>query len=536
MAQPRMKTLADKFSNAALPGDRTPPQALEAERAVLSACLQSPDALSESMEVLRPEDFYVPRHRMVYEAMIHLSEGGEPADLITLADYLDKKGELEKLGGPAELDAMLDVAVSPANVSYHARIVRQRSILREIIAISHATAREAYEGGEEAEDILDHAQNELFTLAQHAERKGYRALKDLANLTFQHIQEAYQRGGSLSGVPSGFRDLDKLTGGFQPGDLVILAGRPGMGKTAFCLNIACNAAMKGHPVGFFSLEMSAEQLVTRLISSIGGFDNHAIRTGRLKPTDWPRLTDALGKLTRLPVYIDDSSGITVLELRSKARRMVQNHKVELIIVDYLQLMNSHGRMENRQQEISQISRALKALAKDLSITVVALSQLSRAVESRGGDRRPMLSDLRESGAIEQDADLVAFIYRQEYYEPDTPEYANLAELIVGKQRNGPLGTVNLHFDKHFTRFSNLSREKPPPGARPTAAAPSGAPPASAPSGRGRPSPASDAGPSSAAPPRPGREDPGTPASPPAPEGVDSRPSPPPEEDDGPDIW
>lgn len=257
-------------------------------------------------------------------------------------------------------------------------------------------------------------------------------------------------------------NLNKLIEGLQPSDLVILAGRPSMGKTAICLNIACNAAMAGHPVGFFSLEMSAEQLVTRLISSIGGFDNHAIRTGRLKPNDWPRLTDALGKLTQLPVYIDDSSGITVLELRSKARRMVQNHKVEVIIVDYLQLMSSHGRSENRQQEISQISRALKALAKDLSVTVIALSQLSRAVESRGGDHRPMLSDLRESGAIEQDADMVAFIYRQEYYEPDNPDVANLAELIIGKQRNGPIGTVNLHFDRRFTRFSNLASKEPPP--------------------------------------------------------------------------
>ncbi len=516
MTQPRMQSLSSSAAETALPSDRTPPQSIEAERAVLSACLQSADALSESMEILRPDDFYVPRHRAVYDAMIALSEGGEPADLITLADHLEKRGELEKVGGPAGLDAMLDVAASPANVSYHARIVRQRSLLREIIAISHATAREAFESSEDAEDILDRAQNELFTLAQHAEKKGYRALKELANLTFQHIQEAYQRGGELTGVPTGFRDLDKLTGGLQPSDLVILAGRPSMGKTAICLNIACNAAMAGHPVGFFSLEMSAEQLVTRLISSIGGFDNHAIRTGRLKPNDWPRLTDALGKLTQLPVYIDDSSGITVLELRSKARRMVQNHKVEVIIVDYLQLMSSHGRSENRQQEISQISRALKALAKDLSVTVIALSQLSRAVESRGGDHRPMLSDLRESGAIEQDADMVAFIYRQEYYEPDNPDVANLAELIIGKQRNGPIGTVNLHFDRRFTRFSNLASKEPPPEY-----AGRGSPP------RGPASPAAAPAPSRSAPP---------PVAPPTPASPPTEMPPPPEEDEGPQIW
>jgi len=551
MTQARMQPLSSKSPDATLPSDRTPPQSIEAERAVLSACLQSADALSESMEVLRPDDFYVPRHRAVYDAMITLSEGGEPADLITLANHLEKRGELEKMGGPAELDAMLDVAASPANVIYHARIVRQRALLREIIAISHSAAREAYESGDEAEDILDRAQNELFTLAQQAEKKGYQALKDLANLTFQHIQEAYQKGEDLTGVRTGFNDLDRLTGGLQKSDLVILAGRPSMGKTALCLNIACNAAMAGHPVGFFSLEMSSEQLVTRLISSIGGFDNHAIRTGRLKPTDWPRLTDALGKLTQLPIYIDDSSGITVLELRSKARRMVQNHKVEVIIVDYLQLMSSHGRMENRQQEISQISRALKALAKDLSITVVALSQLSRAVESRGGDHRPMLSDLRESGAIEQDADMVAFIYRQEYYEQDNPEVANLAELIIGKQRNGPIGTVNLHFDRRFTRFSNLARKEAPGDFKgsPESGAPGGgwAPAATAWSGPPS-SPAMPEGASSPpSSPSPPSSSPGTALAPsvaPSPEDPDrpspgaSAPSPQSasEEDEGPDIW
>ncbi len=476
MDQPQFQSLPRR-DEAPLPRDRVPPQAQDAERAVLSACLQSADALGESMELLRPQDFYVPRHRAVYQSLIALSERGEPADLITLADHLESQGELAKMGGPAELDAMLDVAASPANVSYHARIVRQRALLREVIAVSHSTAKDAYEGGETAEEILDRAQSELFVLAQQAEKKGYQALKDLANLTFQHIQEAYQRGGEITGIPSGFSDLDKLTGGFQPSDFVILAGRPSMGKTAIALNLACNAASGGHPVGFFSLEMSSEQLVTRLISSMGGFDNHAIRTGRLKPTDWPRLTEALGKLTQLPVYIDDSSGISVLELRSKARRMVQLHSVKLIVVDYLQLMSSHDRSENRQQEISQISRSLKALAKDLGITVIALSQLSRAVESRGGDHRPMLSDLRESGAIEQDADMVSFVYRQEYYEPDNPELANLAELIIGKQRNGPIGTVKLHFDRRFTRFSNLARDKvPPPNYSPTRAS-TGPPPA-----------------------------------------------------------
>jgi replicative DNA helicase len=523
MNQPQMKSVASRA--AMLPSDRTPPQAIDAERAVLSAALQSPDSLGTSMEILKPDDFYVPRHRAVYEAMISLSERGEPTDLITLADHLEKSGELEKIGGPAELDAMLDVAASPANVSYHARIVRQRSLLREIILVSHSTAKEAYEGADGAEDILDRAQSDLFSLAQAAEKKGFRPLKELANLTFQHIQEAYQRGGELTGVPTGFTDLDKLTGGMQPSDLVILAGRPSMGKTAVALNLACNAAMGGSPVGFFSLEMSSEQLVTRLISSIGGFDNHAIRTGRLKPTDWPRLTEALGRLTKLPVYIDDSSSITVLELRSKARRMAQLHGVKTIIVDYLQLMSSHGRVENRQQEISQISRSLKALAKDLDVTVLALSQLSRAVESRGGDHRPMLSDLRESGAIEQDADMVVFVYRQEYYEQDNPEVANLAELIIAKQRNGPIGTVKLHFDRRFTRFSNLSRDNTADQYAPPSRGAAGPPPPPIP-------PPGDPGPAAPAPKPPRAPRPVTPPAQPAPEVYPDEPS----SDEGPDIW
>lgn len=463
MSQPRPQT---KPSRPALPADRTPPHAIDAERAVLSACLQSSDALGQASEIVKAEDFYVPRHRAVFHALENLSSRGEPPDLVTVAVELERLGELEMAGGPAALDEIRDVPASPANLAYHARIVAERSQLRQIIEVSHDTAREAYEPGAESDQVLDAAQGQMFELSSKSERKGFVPLKDLATTTFQTIQEAYQRGEDLTGVPTGYPDLNKITGGFQPSDLIILAGRPAMGKTSLALNLAYNAAhAEKRPVGVFSLEMSSEQLVMRLISSQGRLDNHAVRTGKLRHSDWPRLTHTLGELTNTPIYIDDTSGISLLELRSKARRMVQYHKVEMILIDYLQLVTVGGRIENRQQEISMISRSLKGLAKDLHVPVVALSQLSRAVESRAsGDHRPMLSDLRESGAIEQDADMVMFVYRQAVYEPDNPDVANLAEVIIGKQRNGPIGTVKLQFDNKYTLFSSLARrdEVPPP--------------------------------------------------------------------------
>ncbi len=444
-----------------LPVDRTPPQALDAERAVLSACLRSAEALGEATEVLQSDDFYSPRHQAVFAALERLTQRGEPPDVVTVAVEIENVGALEEIGGPAVLDELLDVPASPANLQYHARIVAERSRLRSIIRVSHHVSRQAYEAGSASDDLLDQAQTELFQLAQRSERRGFQPLKDLATVTFKRIQEAFDRGDELTGVPTGFADLDKKTGGMQPSDLVIVAGRPSMGKTAFALNLAYNSAKAyggRFPVGVFSLEMSSEQLVMRLISSQGRLDNHAVRTGRLKHTDWPRLTQALSELTNTPIYIDDTSGINLMELRSKARRMAQLHGVKMIIIDYMQLVTTGSNAENRQQEISLISRSLKGLAKDLNLPVIALSQLSRAVESRGGDHRPMLSDLRESGAIEQDADVVMFVYRQAVYEPDNPEVTGLAEIIIGKQRNGPIGTVKLHFDGAFTRFTNLAKQ------------------------------------------------------------------------------
>ena len=396
MSQPRPALALENL----LSKDRVPPQSMDAERAVLSACMQSAEALAESMQFLVPEDFYSPRHRDVYAALIALSERSEPADLVTVATELDRAGALEKMGGPAELDLIFDAGSSPANVAYHARIVQERSLLRRLIAISQRVAGDAFEGSSTAQGLLDAAQNELFQLSREAEQRGFVALKELANLTFQHIQEAYERGDEMTGLRTGLTDLDKLTGGLQPADLLILAGRPSMGKTALALNMAYHIAHHDQvPVGFFSLEMNAEQLVTRLISMESGFDSHSIRTGKLKPSDWPRLTQALGEITRTPIFVDDTSAISILELRSKARRMVQAHGVKLIMLDYLQLVSTHTRAENRQQEISLISRALKAMAKDLNVPVMALSQLSRAVETRDKLHRPVLSDLRESGAI-----------------------------------------------------------------------------------------------------------------------------------------
>jgi replicative DNA helicase len=443
-----------------LPRDRPAPHSLEAERAVLSACLRSQEAMGEAAEIVTAEDFHAARHRAVWEALAELTRRGEPPDAVTVAVELEKLGKLSDVGGPAAVDELLDVASSPANIVYHARIVAERARLRRLIEVSHRIARDAYEATSDSSELLDGAQSELFSLSQDAESRGYRSLRDLATVTFQHIQEAYQRGDKMTGVPTGFSHLDAMTGGLQASDLIIVAGRPAMGKTSFALNLAYNAARRHEaPVGVFSLEMSSEQLCMRLISCQGRLDNHAVRTGRLRHTDWPRLTQTLGELTNTPLYIDDTSSISLLELRSKARRMVQYHGVKMIIVDYLQLINAGVRSESRQQEISLISRSMKGLAKDLNVPIVCLSQLSRAVESRHGNR-PMLSDLRESGAIEQDADLVMFVYRQEVYEPENPDVQNVAEIIIGKHRNGPIGMVKLHFDRQHTLFTTLAEDHP----------------------------------------------------------------------------
>lgn len=443
--------------------DRPAPHSHEAERAVLSACLRDQEAMGEATGLLGADDFHLPRHRAVFAACQQLMQRGDPVEAVGVAVELEKQGMLAEFGGPAFIDELLDVGSSPANVIYHAKVVAERSRLRQLIQISHDVARDAYDNATPADELLDHAQNEFFQLSQKTEARTYRPLKTLAGETFEQIQKAFHNKEKVTGVETGFTELDNITGGLQRSDLIIVAGRPAMGKTSFALNLAFNSAYKyKRPVGVFSLEMSSEQLCMRLISSQGRLDNHAVRTGKLRDTDWPRLTQALSDLTNTPMYIDDTSGISLLEIRSKARRMVMQHGVRLIVIDYLQLINAGGRVENRQQEISTISRSLKGLAKDLDVPIVALSQLSRAVESRSGNR-PMLSDLRESGAIEQDADIVMFVYRQEVYEPENPDVRNLAEIIIGKHRNGPIGTVRLQFDKMFTKFSNLAQGHPAQG-------------------------------------------------------------------------
>jgi len=443
-----------------LPTDRPAPHSLDAERAVLSACLRNETAMGEAVGLLAADDFHHPRHRAVFAAIQQLMQNGEPVEPVSIAVEMDRQGLLAEFGGPGFIEELLDVGSSPANLGYHARAVAERARLRRLIEISHEVSRDAFEGTTPADELLDHAQNELFQLAQVAERRSFVPLKQLAGETFQQIQEAAQSKEEFTGVPSGFTGLDKITGGMQRSDLIIIAGRPAMGKTSFALNLAYNAARNyQQPVGLFSLEMSSEQLCMRLISAQGRLDNHLLRTGKLKATDWPKLTQALNDLTKTQMFIDDTSSISLLELRSKARRMVQSHGCKMIVIDYMQLVNAGSRIENRQQEISLISRSLKGLAKDLSIPIVALSQLSRAVESRTGNR-PMLSDLRESGAIEQDADIVMFVYRQEVYEPDNADVRNLAEIIIGKHRNGQIGTVRLQFDRQFTKFSNLAQDHP----------------------------------------------------------------------------
>jgi len=436
---------------------RLPPQNLEAERAILGAIMLDPDALGVALDEVSADDFYRPEHRCIFTAMCRLFEAGAPIDGITVAEELERQGELQRAGGADYLADLIEGTATAANILYHCRIVREKAVLRRLIHVTGEIAGEAYEGAQETSTILDHAQDRIYAIAEKQQTQAYAALSDVVPVAFQRINEAYQDKKEVTGLPTGFADFDRMTAGLQPSDLIILAARPSMGKTALAINIATNVALKQKKaVAIFSLEMAREQLVMRMICSVGGFNNHDLRRGQIRAEDWTRLTDTCSRLSEAPIYIDDTSGISVLEMKAKARRLKQQHQVELIIVDYLQLMTSSQRADNRQQEISQISRNLKGMAKDLGVPVIALSQLSRAVESRG-DHKPMLSDLRESGSIEQDADVVLFIYREEYYNPEDESARNKATVIIGKQRNGPVGQFDLHFHKVYTRFSDLQR-------------------------------------------------------------------------------
>ncbi len=439
--------------------ERPLPNSSEAERAILGAILLDNALVNQAIELLKPEDFYVPSHRRIFLTMIALSERGSEINSILISEELRRAGELESVGGLTFITNLTYGLPHFTNVAAYAKIVRDKSLLRQLVKASNKITSEALEEEDEAEIILDHAEQAIFALADERTRQGFSHVKPIADSILEKVQEMAGRSVMLTGLTTGFQEIDAMTSGLQPSDLIIVAARPSMGKTSLCLTLAQNAAIQAQAViGVFSLEMSKESLVMRMLCSEGRVDAHRFRSGFLAREEWGRLAQALGTLAEAKIFIDDTPGISVLEMRAKARRLAAEQKrLDLIIVDYLQLMSgSSRRTDSRQQEVSQISRELKGLAKELNVPLVALSQLSRAPEART-DHRPQLADLRESGAIEQDADVVAFIYREEQYNR-TEENAGIAEIIIAKQRNGPTGMAKLAFLKEFTRFENMWRE------------------------------------------------------------------------------
>ncbi len=441
---------------------KTPPHSLESEQSVLGGLLLDNHAWEKVADIITDNDFYRQDHRLIYHHICKLIEQNKPADVITVAESLENSAELQTIGGLAYIGAIVQNTPSAANIKRYAEIVRERAIMRNLAQVGVEIADSAYNpAGRSAANLLDEAEAKVFDIAEEGGRgkEGFVDIQPLLKEAVERIELLYNQDNpsNITGIASGFYDLDQKTSGFQPGDLIIVAGRPSMGKTAFSLNIAENVALElKKPVAVFSMEMSGAQLVMRMIGSVGKLDQHKVRTGRLDDQDWPRLTHALGKLNEAPIFIDESAALNALELRARARRLYRQHgELGLIVVDYLQLMSSTGSGENRATEISEISRALKALAKELKVPLIALSQLNRSLEQRP-NKRPVMSDLRESGAIEQDADVILFIYRDEVYNPDSPD-KGIAEIIIGKQRNGPIGKVDLTFLGEYTRFENYAR-------------------------------------------------------------------------------
>ncbi|MCX7985003.1 MAG: replicative DNA helicase [Bacteroidetes bacterium] len=438
---------------------RIPPQAVDIEAAVLGAMLLEKEAIAKAIEVLDDTNFYKPAHQSIFKAMTALFERNEPVDLITLSEELRRRGELEKVGGDYYLAELTSKVTSAANVEYHAHIVLEKALMRQLIATSTNVINRAYNETEDPLELLDDAERSIFTISEQRMKKSFTSIDSALHKTLELIETIHGRHGGVTGIPSGFIELDSLTGGFQPSDLIIIAGRPSQGKTAFALSIARNAAVIHNvPIGIFSLEMSTQQLVTRLICAEARVDAQKVRTGRLPEEEWQRLSMNVGRLYKAKIFIDDTPALNILEIRAKARRLKAEHNVGLIMIDYLQLIQG-PKSQSREQEISAISRSLKALAKELNIPVIALSQLNRAVEARS-DKRPTLADLRESGAIEQDADVVIFVHRPEAYgieKVNDRSTEGLAEIIVGKQRNGPTDTVELQFIKQYVRFENRIR-------------------------------------------------------------------------------
>ncbi len=439
---------------------RVPPQALDMEEAVLGALLLEKDALHRIIDALKPDMFYKTANQEIYEAIQTLFQRSEPIDLLTVKDYLRKAGKLEMAGGAYYLAELTSKVASAANIEYHARIIAEKFILRRLIKMCGDTMESAYDPTTDALELLDGTEQGIFEVSESHLRRNYSSMDDLVMRTLERLEEMRSQTSSITGIPSGFSELDSMTAGWQRTDLVIIAARPAMGKTALTLTLARNAALRFDvPVAVFSLEMAGVQLTQRLICSEAELDAQKVRTGRLEDYEWKQLITRIGSLSKAPIYIDDTPGLGISDLRAKARRLKAEKKIGIIVIDYLQLMTGNAtKGGNREQEIAGISRSLKIIAKELDICVIALSQLSRAVESRGGDKRPMLSDLRESGSIEQDADMVAFIYRPEYYGFETDEEGNstqgLAELIIAKQRNGPTGTVKLQFIGKYGKFAD----------------------------------------------------------------------------------
>jgi replicative DNA helicase len=464
---------------------RVPPNDLDAEAAILSAIFLSRDSLDKIVSILSPEHFYSDANRRIYEAQIDLHMTGRPIDTVTVKTWLSDRAQLQRVGGIAYLVQIIDAVPAVANVDDYARTVREKWRMRQLIATCQKVSAEGYGQVESAQGFIDQAEQDIYAIARTPESTTIQALKEVIQKTFVQLTESYERGSRITGVPTGFTRLDGLTGGLHGGDLVIVAARPGMGKTSLVLNMATNVALPklvevegdeemggsahqepGHACAVFSLEMPREQLAARMLCSEARVDASKLRTGSLNKEDWQHLTKAAAELAKLPVWIDDQSNLSVLDVRGKVRRlqaMAASNEVPplgLVVIDYMQLMQGNPRANSREQQISEISRNLKMLAKDLHVPVIALSQLNRAVETRGTkDKRPQLSDLRESGAIEQDADTIIFIYRDDYYDKDNPEVAGLAELIVAKQRNGPTGTCKVRFTKTCTRFDNLADEE-----------------------------------------------------------------------------
>lgn len=439
--------------------ERVPPQNIEAEQSVLGAMLLDKEAIARVEEVLLPQDFYREAHKVIYKAILTLAEKNEAADLVTVTETLRREGRLEDIGGISYITYLANTVPTSANVLYHARIVEEKSLLRKLVTAATEIVSIGYDANEEISAILDTAEKKVMSIGQRRMGQEFSPIKEVVHDAFGRIEKLYETRGGITGLSTGFKDFDRLTAGLQASDLILLAARPSMGKTALVLNMTQHVAIREKKaVAVFSLEMSKEQLVQRMLCAEAPIDSQRLRIGELEDNDWRKLVGAADRLSQSNIFIDDTPGITIMEMRAKARRLKREFDIQLLVIDYLQLMqgsSSGSRSENRQQEISEISRSLKALARELDIPVIALSQLSRGVEARQ-IKRPMLSDLRESGSLEQDADIVAFLYREDYYNPET-EKKNITELIISKHRNGPVDTVQLFFHKNFTRFQDLAK-------------------------------------------------------------------------------